>query len=250
MQNYFKLRQQAIQAAQNNDWKLAVDINQEILKEKNNDLEAMNRLGLAHLKLDETAKAKKIFKKIIEIDSSNIIANKHLTRIKNNEKTQDIVFNNETSFIEEPGKSKIFSLHRLAAKNQLKKLKVGQSCQLQLKNKYISVTDENEKHIGALPDDISFRLSKLIKTGNKYDCIVYKVDDKQCSVQIKELERSKRNQQIQSFPNKNQGNVTYLNEDFVFEENIPVEAIDNEDLANDPEEGLKIAMEKINKKEV
>ena len=59
MQNYFKLRQQAIQAAQNNDWKLAVKINQEILNEKNNDLEAMNRLGLAFLKLDQVAKAKK-----------------------------------------------------------------------------------------------------------------------------------------------------------------------------------------------
>lgn len=249
MQNYFKLRQQAIQAAQNNDWKLAVKINQEILNEKNNDLEAMNRLGLAFLKLDQIAKAKKMFKAILKIDSSNIIANKHLDKIKNNEKTKDIIFNNNTSFIEEPGKSKIFTLHRLAGKPQLKKLKVGQSCQLQLKNKYISITDEDGKHVGALPDDISFRLSKLIKTGNKYDCIIYKVNEKQCCVQIKEIERSKRNEQIQSFPNKSQGNITYLNEDFVFEENIPVESADM-DLGSDPEEGLKMAMEKINKKEV
>ena len=249
MQNYFKLRQQAIQAAQNNDWKLAVQINQEIIDEKENDLEAMNRLGLAYLKLDQAAKAKKTFKNILKIDGSNIIANKHLAKLKNNEKTKDIIFNKDTSFIEEPGKSKIFTLHRLAGKGQLKKLKVGENCQLQLKNKFISITDESGKHIGALPDDISFRLSKLIKTDNKYDCVIYKVNEKQCCVQIRETERSKKNEQIQSFPNRSQGNITYLNEDFVFEENIPVESADM-DLDSDPEEGLKMAMEKINKKEV
>lgn len=239
------LRQEAIGAAKNSDWPKAISINQEILQCYGNDLEAMNRLGLAFLKNKQEAEAKKTFKQVLEIDGSNIIANKHLEKIKNKESSADIIFDQNNDFIEEPGKSKIVTLHRLAGKEQLKKLKVGQACFLQLKNRYISLIDENSKHIGALPEDISFRLSRLIGNGNEYRCVIYKVSDKICMVQIKETLRSKKNEQIVSFPSKIQGNLA-LPDDFVLEEDIPFEVIGEED----EEEDLDLAMEKINKKDV
>jgi len=216
------LRQQAIEAAKMADWPLAIELNSAILAQNQNNIEALNRLGLAYLKKQQISEAKKIFQKVLQLDKSNIIANKHLRCIKNNESVPDVVFAN-AEFIEEPGRSKVVSLHRLTNKTVLQNLKVGQACRLQLKNRYVSVTDENERHIGALPEDLSFRLSNLIKTGNKYSCVIYKVNDKECAVQIKELERSKRNAQIQSFPSRIQNKLNSLNEDFLMEEDIPFE---------------------------
>ena len=128
MQNQAVLRQQAIDAAKNANWQCAVSMNEEILTKNPKDLEAMNRLGLAYLKLDKVKNARQTFKAVIKIDRSNIIANKHLKKIKNNEKAPDVVFSNNNDFIEEPGKSKIVTLHRLASRSQLNNLKVGESC--------------------------------------------------------------------------------------------------------------------------
>lgn len=245
MQNQMLLKQEAINAAKNSDWAKAILINQEIIERYGEEPETMNRLGLAYIKNNQVSEAKKTFKRILEIDKSNIIANKHLDKIKNNESSVDIIFNQDNDFIEEPGKSKIVTLHRLAGKDQLKKLKVGQVCFLQLKNRYISIVDENDRHIGALPEDISFRLSKLISNGNEYRCVVYKVNEKQCLIQVKETFRSKKNEQIVSFPNKAQNNLV-LPDDFILEEDIPFEVLGEEE----DEEDLDLAMEKINKKEI
>ncbi len=236
------LKQEAINAAKSSDWSKAILINQEILQNYGNDLEAMNRLGLALLKNNQEKEAKKIFQQVISMDGSNIIANKHLDKIKRKETSADIVFDQNNDFIEEPGKSKIVTLHRLTNKEQLQKLKVGQSCLLQLKNRYISVTDENNKHIGALPEDISFRLSKLISNGNEYRCVIYKINDKQCLIQIKETLRSKKNEQIVSFPSKMQSNLV-IPDDFILEEDIPFEVTGEEE----DEDEIELAMEKINK---
>lgn len=245
MQNQLILRQEAINAAKASDWQKAILINQEIIQNYGNDLEAMNRLGLAFLKDNKENEAKKVFKQVLELDGSNIIANKHLNKIKNKETSTDIIFDQNNDFIEEPGKSKIVTLHRLTGKDQLAKLKVGQGCYLQLKNRYISVVDEKGKHIGALPEDISFRLSKLITNGNEYRCVIYKINEKQCLVQIKETFRSKKNEQFVSFPSKIQTNLV-IPDDFVLEEDIPFEVTNDEEA----EEDLELAMEKINKKDV
>ena len=47
MSNSSLLRAKAIQAVKDSDWKIAVQINQEILEQSPKNLEAMNRLGLA-----------------------------------------------------------------------------------------------------------------------------------------------------------------------------------------------------------
>jgi len=246
MPNSSLLRAKAIQAVKDADWANAVLINQEILEQSPKNLEAMNRLGLAYLKLKKEKEAKKVFKNVLNVDRSNIIANKHLKKIKNKEKTPDIIFNNNADFIEEPGKSKIISLHRLTSSSQLGKLKVGQECFLQTKNRYISIVDEKKKHVGALPEDISFRLSKLIASGNQYSCVIYKIDDRQCCVQLKEVFRSKKNSQLQSFPSKKINNQFNLGEDIVLEKDIPLGIINtDEDDDDDQSDGLETVMKKI-----
>lgn len=253
MQNSALLRAAAIEAVKNSDWTSAVHINQEILTKFPKDLNAMNRLGLAYLKLANDKEAKRVFREVLEIDRSNIIANKHLNKIKNNESTPDIIFNAQADFIEEPGKSKIVTLHRLTSRTQLCKLQTGETCHLQTKNRYISVVDSKKKHIGALPEDISFRLSKLIANGNEYACIVYKVDDKQCCVQLKETFCSKKNAQLQSFPSKKINTQFNFGDEAALDEDVPLEIVhtdDDDDDSNQSEGGLEIAMEKLEKGDI
>lgn len=226
-----KLRTQAISAAKNGDWQTAVDTNQQILSGDANDAHALNRLGLALLQLGKTKEAKETFKRTLEIDKTNNIAKKQLERISSKQSAVTPSFTREY-FIEEPGKTKIVELHRLAGKQVLDKLASGENCKLVLKKRFISVETASGTYIGALPEDLSFRLSKLLESGNTYSCRVLSTSNNECSVFLKELTKSKRNQDIHSFPiNKSSlSTTTDLDDRFLLEDDsIPVQGFDGEE---------------------
>lgn len=248
MKKYATLVQEAISAAKNQDWEEAVEINTELLSRSENDLGAMNRLGLAYMHLKKPVKARQAFKAVLEKDKSNLIARKHLANLKNKSVATAPLSN--TYFIEEPGKTKITELHRLARKDVLSKLRVGQTCKIFVKkDKYISVETEDGKYIGALPDDLSYRLNKLIRRGNEYACLIHSFADNNCSVHLREVRTSPKNKHLQSFPvSKTSTTSTPANidEEFLIEDDIPVETGEQEDDRNDDFEDT---LEKINKGE-
>jgi hypothetical protein len=229
MSQILKLQLQAIQAAKNHDWKKASQFNQELIELKPFDTSALNRLGATYLQLNKTRKAQQTFKQVLEIDKSNRLALKHLQKIKNKQITSLPAFSNE-SFIEEPGKTKSVELYRLVDKNVLKKISIGQECLLQPKNRYISICI-GKTYIGSLPEDLSFRLAKLIKSGNKYACRVRSCDGIRCIVHIRETERSTTNRDVASFANS-QTNATAVTinevDESMIEKNIPVEIVDTD----------------------
>lgn len=193
------LRTQAITAAKNTDWQTAVTANQEIILINPSDIAAYNRLGMSFLQLGNAKQATAAFKEVLKIDATNPIAKKQLQRISKKEDIAPPQFT-RTQFIEEPGKSKICALHRLAGRNVLEELRSGVACQLKPKSRYISVETETGHYIGALPDDISYRLSNLISSGNLYEVVVYTVTKTECSVFVREKYRSLENQHLNSFP--------------------------------------------------
>lgn len=193
------LRAQAITAAKLGNWQEAVAANQEIIVIHPTDIAALNRLGMALLQQGEATQATETFQNVLAIDATNPIAKKQLERIATNQTIIAPQFC-KTQFIEEPGKSKVCLLHRLAGKNVLEVLKSGQSCQLKPKTRFISVETDDGMYIGSLPDDVSYRLSQLIESGNTYDCVVYTVTKTECSVFVKEKYRSQPNQNTNSFP--------------------------------------------------
>lgn len=194
-----KLRTQAISAAKKGNWDHAVTLNTEILEQAPQDVQALNRLGMAYIQMSKLKEAKATFKQVLEFDKQNTIARKQLDRIS--KKTMHTLPSfSRNHFIEEPGKTKIVELHRLAGKQVLDNLAVGQSCILKVKKRYISVETEDGQHVGALPEDISFRLTKLMETGNTYHCSIQTCSGNQCLVYLKELSRSARNSDIHSFP--------------------------------------------------
>lgn len=194
-----KLIPLAIAAAKSSDWPTAAELNEAILVQSPDDVPALNRLGLAYLQLGQESDAKKQFQRVLEIDKHNSIAHKQLERIKTNQPFLQPTFS-KNYFIEEPGRTKIVELHRLAGKQVLDTLCVGHNCKLTAKKRYISVETEDNRYVGALPEDISFRLAHLLETGNTYLCTIQSCSNSHCMVYLKELSRSKVNLDTHSFP--------------------------------------------------
>ena len=238
MQKLSVLRQAAIQAAKTLAWDQAVSVNEEILAQDPSDLEAMNRLGLAQLQLQDLSAAKKTFQAVVKLDKSNIIANKHLKKIALNQVGSVMTFS-DSYFIEEPGKTKIVDLGRLANKQTLSKLSVGHNCKLVVKNHFICV-ETDDTHIGALPEDLSARLTKLIKNGNEYSCQIHSCTEKMCKVLIKETKASEKNADVQSFPVAKSALAGSMSDDFILEDEVPVQLEDGETDVN-----IESALEKI-----
>jgi tetratricopeptide (TPR) repeat protein len=219
---------QAINAAKESNWAVAIDCNQAILDQNPNDVGALNRMAVAYLQLKDAKKAKAMFKQVLQIDKSNPIAKKNLARLENNQAAVVPTFSRE-DFIEEPGKTKTVELHRLAGKNVLDNLAIGLECDLKPKNRYISV-EHKGSYIGALPEDISFRLAKLIETGNTYFCCIKSFSSSHVNAYIKELSRSVTNENVHSFP-VSKSSVAAINDvddHLLLEDEIPVQIVDSD----------------------
>jgi tetratricopeptide (TPR) repeat protein len=230
------LKNLSIKDAKNGDWKQAIEHNNQILELSPENTNALNRLGIAYVQVGKISKAKKSFKQALDIDKNNKIAKKHLEKLANNQTCVAPSFSN-SHFIEEPGKTRTVSLFRLAGKNVLDCVGVGKECELIIKNRFISIEIEG-KYIGALPEDLSFRLTKLIKSGNEYQCIVRSSNQKNCEVFLKETLISKKNVGTHSFPPSKMSlnPLSQLDEAVVLEENLPVEMLDTD---NDTEKTIE-----------
>ena len=193
-----QLKSSAISAARSGDWPQAIEINKQLLENEPNNVNALNRLGVAYAQSNQTAKAIQAFKQVLSLDKHNLIAKKHLDKLNNHCCLTAPTFIKQ-HFIEEPGKTKVVELHRLAGKEVLQALSVGSSCELVRKKRYISIEVDGQ-YIGALPEDLSFRLCKLMGQGNCYCCLIRSVANSSCFVYLQETKKSKRNANIHSFP--------------------------------------------------
>lgn len=229
-----QLEEQAIQAAKNQNWEAAVNVNRQLIEENAEDIQAFIRLGVAQVQLGQVDDAKHSFTQALELDKTNQLAKKHLQKLENNQTITLSALPADEEFIEEPGKTKTVELHRLAGKEQLENLSVGQVCELRSKNRFISV-EVNKTYIGSLPEDLSARLTKLMKGGNEYVCYIRSVSPTNCTctVFIKEVKRSPEQEFVNSFPvNKNSLsalNEMYADDNYTFEiEDIPLQIVETD----------------------
>jgi hypothetical protein len=197
--------EQAIKAALVRNWTKAAELNKKILREKPQSVPALNRLGKAFWEMDKVQEANKIYKKVIKIDPFNPIANKNLKRLtkvkkkpKNNLEEQ--FFSSEKVFLEEPGKTKLVRLTRLASPSILAQQDNGDPVSLVVKKRLVSVVDGSQNYLGVIPEDLSQRLIRLINGGNQYQGFVKSIDRQKLEVFIKEVSRSKKFLTTPSFP--------------------------------------------------
>lgn len=200
------LEKKAVKAASSKKWARAVRINLSILKLQPENIAALNRLAWAYIDLGKVQFAQSTYKKVIALDKYNLIANKNLKRLAASP-VKDKKINSCSSsvkkttflFLEEPGKTKVVSLVRLAPPKILSSLRCADPVELMPKKRQISVKDLSERYLGTLPDDLSYRLIAFFKAGNLYQAWIKAVDEQNLQIFIREKKRGQKFAKIPSF---------------------------------------------------
>lgn len=199
------LHQQAINAALDNKWEEALKINKKIIKSDPQSIDALNRQARAYMELGKSSLAKKYYSEVLKIDSYNPIAQKNLKimkSFKSNGQAPTPCNQSRLSpslFLQEPGKTKIVNLLKVAEPQKLSHAFCGMRVEMTVKNRKITIVDANGNYLGVLPDDISHHLSRLFKGGNRYELFIKSVKVNGLSVIIKEVFRSKKFKNQPSF---------------------------------------------------
>lgn len=195
----------AIDAALKCQWQDALEYNKQISLTLPDNVECLNRLAKAYMELGKYSQAKKIYHQVLELDAYNTIAQKNLQKVstfkKDNPKDGSThpVTMSPSFFLEEPGFTKTVSLIKLAEPQRLLILSAGSMVYLVPKNRGVSVTDLDNRYLGALPDDTAHHLLKLIKGGNKYQCFIKSIKSNRVTILIRETFRSKKFKNQASF---------------------------------------------------
>lgn len=234
----------AIQAALSGDWKNAVKINEELLKDDGRDIDTLNRLAYAYAKNGQIPSAKKIFNKVLSLDPYNTIAHKNIALLSHTSRThtksQVVPAALPSAFLEDPGKTKLVSCINLAIAQVISSLSPGQTVFIKSKNHAVELRSDQNTYLAALPDDISFKLIKLMAAGNTYQVVVKGVEKNSLTVMVRELSRGKRFANQPSFISSTRVTYTPFTPAEAKEEEKPVTAATGEeDLEEDdtkPEE--------------
>ena len=211
------LAQQAIAYALEGNWKSAVEVNRNILKENPQDIDALNRIARAYAELGDFTRARKYVEKVLKIDPINSIALRAKDKWKEL-KIGESVPSTPTeaeSFIEEPGKTKITPLINLGDSKRLAKLDTGDVVKFNPHGHRVSVISCEGKYIGRLPDDLGAKLKYLMKMGNEYKVII-KCNEPNCiKVFIKEIKSSGRGDLGPSFSSERIDYVAFTQPELV-----------------------------------
>ncbi|MCL5409908.1 MAG: tetratricopeptide repeat protein [Patescibacteria group bacterium] len=225
------LKQRAITAALSANWEEALAINQEILNSEPNNVDALNRIARAYFELGDFKLSKKNYQESLKIDPYNQIAYKFIKRIEacakkgvklpngkngKNHSILETISNLSDLFIEEPGKTKVVNLLKVAEPKKLSFLSPGTPVLLVLRNRCIAVTDQNSDYLGVLPDDLSHQLTRLINGGNKYQALIKTVKINAIAILIREIYRSTRFRNQPSFLENSGETFSYSSDNIYF----------------------------------
>lgn len=202
------LSQLAIDAALDSRWDEALKLNRRIIKVDPQNVDALARLARVYMEMGRCNLAKKYYSEVVKIDPYNPIALKNLKIIKSfkfNGNSNGYIHTNGSAklsaslFLQEPGKTKIVNLLKVAEPQKLSQAYCGMLVEMMIKNRKITIVDTNKNYLGVLPDDISHHLLRLLKGGNKYDLFIKSIKVNGLAVLIKEAFRSKRFKNQPSF---------------------------------------------------
>lgn len=201
------LHHQAIEAALCSRWNVALKLNKQIIKVDPQNIDALNRLAKANFELGKINLARKYYTQVLRFDSYNPIASKNLKIIKAFRKNglqhhisaDGLVKMSSSLFLQEPGKSKIVSLLKVAEPQKLSQLYPCMPVNMVIKNHRITVVDQTGIYLGILPDDLSHQMVRFIRGGNRYEAFIKSVRVNSLSVLIRETYRSKRFKNQPSF---------------------------------------------------
>lgn len=223
-----QLHQQAIQAALTANWDEALKLNTLIIESEPTNVDALNRLARAHFEVGDLKASKKYYESSLKVDPYNQIAAKFLKRIEscskkgtNGEKQRSTANGFQfslDSFIEEPGKTKVVPLIKVAEPQRLSVLSPGEVVKLVARSRGVVVNDMDNHYLGALPDDIGHRLLRFLRGGNKYQVLIKNVKVNGLSVLIRETFCSSRFKNQPSFLDNLGGVMAYSSDHIVMQD--------------------------------
>lgn len=202
------LPQLAIDAAMDSRWDEALKLNRKIIRDEPKNVDALARLARVYMEEGRSSLAKKYYSNVLKIDPYNPIALKNLKIIKSfkkNKKEDGEIHMNSPSklsaslFLQEPGKTKMVNLLKVAEPQKLSQAYCGMQVEMIVKNRRITVADQNGNYLGVMPDDINHHLLRLLRGGNKYDLYIKSIRVNGLAVLIKETYRSRKFKNQPSF---------------------------------------------------
>lgn len=202
----------AIALAMENRWEDAIAINQSVLKDFPEDLEAFNRLGKAFSELGRNAEAVEAFEKASALSPHNSIARKNLDRLSRRGDAEGLATAVAPGtkvvpkvFIEESGKSGVTALLNLASPQELVKLAPGHVVHLDIDGSKLNAKNAAGDLVGRVEPKLASRLIRLINGGNKYEATVTSNGVQDLSILIRETYKHPSHASVVSFPSKSGG---------------------------------------------
>lgn len=198
---------QAIALAMQSRWREAVAVNQHIIENFPNDIEAYNRLGKAYMELGEYLQARGAYSRAVEIAPYNIIAKKNLERLSrlgevragSEDDTGEVEIR---QFIEEAGKAGTVNLYHLAPKEVLARVMAGDKVHLEIGGSNLVVKDAHGQYLGQVEPKQGQRLVRLIQGGNQYTAAIISLTEDMVSVIVREVYQHPSQAGQLSFPPK------------------------------------------------
>jgi tetratricopeptide (TPR) repeat protein len=197
----------AIAYALDRRWDLAAAENQALLEEFPDDIESANRLGKALTELGDLDGARKAYQHTLELDSTNVIARRNLSRIEEMRGSQprrrttkraatgtaasaaSVETVRPHSLIEESGKSAEFELLGVNAQG-LRRVSAGDPAELVVTQRGISVRSASGAELGHIEPRAGLRLKRLIEGGNRYAAVIRRVGEDDASIYVRETYRA------------------------------------------------------------
>ena len=205
-----RLKQQrgkeAIDLAMQARWKEAVAINQEIVRDYREDVDAYNRLGRAYMELGQYKLALEAYKSAVKLDPYNAIASRNIRRLNDIKDTDRAEVEPEKvepqQFIEEIGKAGVVALNDLAPKEKRARVVAGDRVVLKAAGAVLTVESGRGEYIGRVEPKHGQRLARLMQGGNQYSATVIRSTAETMTVMIRETFQHASQAGKLSFPPK------------------------------------------------
>jgi tetratricopeptide (TPR) repeat protein len=197
---------EAIDLAMQARWQEAVSLNQEIVRDYPEDVDAYNRLGRAYLELGQYRQAREAYENAVRLDPYNAIASRNIRRLNDIKETETTEVETgkvePQQFIEEIGKAGVVTLDELAPKENRARVVAGDRVHLKLSGSVLTVADSRGEYIGRVEAKHAQRLARLMLGGNQYSATVVRSAADMVTVMVRETYQHPSQDGKLSFPPK------------------------------------------------
>jgi len=172
--------EQAVKLAVAGRWQEAAALNHELIARFGDDAEVYNRLGKAFTELGRIREARLVYEKALEVDPTNAIAQRNLTRLEQlkdeGRAAEPAAQMSRGLFIEEVGKAAVVRLEA-GRPDALGALDAGDAVELEVRGNAVNAVTPGGVYLGMVEPRVGLRLARLMEGGNRYSAALVSTGD-------------------------------------------------------------------------